>query len=220
MIRRLSRSLKGLGRSIGRRSRFSIARQSLKDKAIRKKLLEYIGTDIQKELTGMCTVKDQSKFWVQSKADLEHFSWDEAVRELETRAPTLYSLLKHSIIVKSRRRFQTGGRKTHRPRDTSVLGVLAGLMLQHRSQRMNVLQRLVSLILHRGHAEKQVNSVTVSYYIVILVIVHTPSIPLSMQKSKLHVHMFVEIFVGVSTFAETAVVLVSSANKCLPWEAW
>ena len=139
MIRRLSRCLKGLGRSIGRRSRLSIARQSLKDKAIRKKLLEYIGTDIQKEFTGMCTVKDQSMFRVESKDDLEHFSWDEAVRELGTRAPTLYSLLKHSIIVKSHRTSQTGGGKTHQPRDTSVLGVIAGLMLWLRSQRMNVL---------------------------------------------------------------------------------
>ena len=213
MVRRLSRSLKGLGRSIGRRSRLSIARQSVKDKKIRRKILEYIGTDIQKELTAMCNIKDSSMFRVQSKEDLEQFSWEGVVRELESRAPTLYSLLNYSIIVKSRRRPRTGG-KTHRPRDASVLGAIAGLLLRHRSQRMNILQRLVSLILHCGHAGKQVNTHSCMYNYIMY------------TSSNSHAEMLYRIlyvcsyYIGVPTSTEIAVVLVSSANKCVPQEAW
>ena len=32
--------------------------------------------------------------------------------------------------------------------------------------------------------------------------------------------MFVKIFVGVPTSTETGVMLVSSANECLPWNSW
>lgn len=82
----------------------------------------------------MCSTKNSSVFRVQSKEDLEGFSWDRAVRELESRVPTMYTLLKQSIDVK---RHHTPGRKTHRPRDSSVLGTIAGLLLRHRSQQMN-----------------------------------------------------------------------------------
>lgn len=52
-------------------------------------------------------------FWAQSKEDLQLFSGDEAVRELGSRAPTLYTLLKWRIDGKRHQRPQTA-RKTHR----------------------------------------------------------------------------------------------------------
>ena len=38
-----------------------------------------------------------------------------------------------------------------------VGGLCASVLLWHKNQRMNLLQHILSLILHRGHAEKQVN---------------------------------------------------------------
>lgn len=48
----------------------------------------------------MCSTKNSSVFRVQSKEDLEGFSWDRAVRELESRVPTMYTLLKQSNDIK------------------------------------------------------------------------------------------------------------------------
>ena len=43
---------------------------------------------------------------------------------------------------------------------SAVVGVCASVLLRHKNQRMNLLQHILSLILHRGHAGKQVNIIT------------------------------------------------------------
>ncbi len=155
----LPKSLKTLGRSIGRKSRTSIARQSLKDQGIRKKILGYLGKDIQHELTGLCKKSFASVFRGRSAEVLQEFSWDQVVEELKNRAPTLHTFLNGCVDVKRRERPSKKARrakKAYRPSNSAVLGVCASILLRHKNQQMNVLQCLVSLILHRGHAGKQV----------------------------------------------------------------
>ena len=53
----LSHSLKPLARSVGRRNRSSIARQAMKDKRIRKKVVELTGKLLSKELTRLSSKK-------------------------------------------------------------------------------------------------------------------------------------------------------------------
>ncbi len=68
-------------------------------------------------------------------------------------------LLKVCVEVKRRERPSKKTRltkRTYRPSNSAVLGVCASILLRHKNQQMNVLQRVVSLILHRGHAGKQV----------------------------------------------------------------
>ena len=48
------------------------------------------------------------------------------------------------------------GRKSWRPSEEAVVGVCAAIMLRNQNVHMNLLQRIVSLILHNGHASKQV----------------------------------------------------------------
>ena len=75
--------------------------------------------------------------------------------ELETKAPTLHSLLKMCIDVK--RRQSSSRKRSHRTRNASVMGVCASIILRHKNQHMNAMQSIISLLLHRGHAGKHVS---------------------------------------------------------------
>lgn len=84
---------------------------------------------------------------------LQNFRWDDIVTELKSRAPVLHAFLSMCVDVKRRQRaFKT----THRISNAAAMGVCASVLLRHKNQHLNVLQHIVSLILHRGHAGKQV----------------------------------------------------------------
>ena len=154
--------MKTLGRSISRSNRAAIARQCLKDSGIRAKIFLYLEKDVQQELTGMCSKKVASVFRASSAEHLHVFSWDQVSEELKCRAPTLHALLSMCVNVKRRVRPSKNSGSvpcSHKPSNSTVLGVCASILLRHRNQCMNTLQRLVSLVLHRGHAGKQVISV-------------------------------------------------------------
>ena len=84
---------------------------------------------------------------------LENFTWDDLATELKSRAPVLHTILSMCVNVKRRKR---SFRTTHRPSNAAAMGVCASVLLRHRNQQMNLLQHIISLILHRGHAGKQV----------------------------------------------------------------
>ena len=62
-MHRLTSSLKRIGRSVGRRSRKSIALQSMKDSGIRTMALKILAKDAQKELAALCTIGNASVLW-------------------------------------------------------------------------------------------------------------------------------------------------------------
>ena len=98
-----------------------------------------------------------------SSASLHSFSWEKLVDELRSKAPTLHSLLSACAEVKRRER-GTKGKKIYRTSPSAVVGVCASILLRNRNQSMNVLQYIVSLILHRGHAGKQVKFTNTHVY--------------------------------------------------------
>ena len=100
----------------------------------------------------MCSGKSASPFRTCFRADLEDFSWISLTSELENKAPTLHSVLQICTNVKWRIRPLRTPRK--RPSNNVILCVCACIILRHRSQHVNTLQKIVSLIL-RG-ASKQV----------------------------------------------------------------
>ena len=93
---------------------------------------------------------------------LENFRWEDLATELKTRAPTLHSFLNMCVDVKRRKR---PFKKTYRPSNVAVMVVCASVLLRHKNQHMNTLQHIefVSLLLHRGHAGKQVNQHVVTF---------------------------------------------------------
>ena len=75
--------------------------------------------------------------------------------ELEKRAPVLHKLL--SACVDARRR-KRPFKSTYRSSNAAAIGISAAILLRHRNQHMNALQHIISLILHCGHAGKQVKT--------------------------------------------------------------
>ena len=65
--------------------------------------------------------------------------------ELLTNAPILMSILMESTKT-----------KTVRANSQAVIATCVGLLVKHRFTKMCLIQKLVSLILYAGHANKQV----------------------------------------------------------------
>ena len=89
----LSRSLKSLGRSVGRRNRSSIARQVVKDNRIRKKVVERMGKLLSQELTNLASLKTNSVLRNRSCEALEQFSWQNLRKKHPLPSPCLSSVL-------------------------------------------------------------------------------------------------------------------------------
>ena len=95
-------------------------------------------------------------------AAMQIFTWDSLVSELESNAPTLHQVLKACVTVSRRLRAQKrcGSKKkvrSHHPESAAVLGLCAAVLLRHRNHSMSLVQRILSVILHSGHAGKQVH---------------------------------------------------------------
>ena len=72
-------------------------------------------------------------------------SWDKLLTEVSTYAPVFLSLLRAATY-------------TRRSRDnqSAVIGICAAVLLKHRFHKMNLVQKLLSLILYSGHSSKKV----------------------------------------------------------------
>ena len=88
--------------------------------------------------------------------DLANLKWDNLDSELKTRAPVLHAFLHKCVDVKRRPRpFKT----SYRARNAVVMGVCSSIILRHKNQHLNLMQHIVSIILHHGHAGKLVHDV-------------------------------------------------------------
>ena len=151
-----SSKLKTLTRSIGRLNYGSIARQAMKVEKIRSKVLTILALTIQKELTEICAKKNPSLFRDAAPDSVKSFSWGALIAELENCAPIFTQVLRGIVQVKRRTRVSRTPRKKGNPSDEAIIGVCAAVMLRHRNVHMNLVQRIISLVLHNGHASKQV----------------------------------------------------------------
>ena len=155
----LSHSLKPLARSVGRRNRSSIARQAMKDKRIRKKVVELTGKLLSKELTRLSSKKVNSRLRDCSVGTLEELTWDGLLQEVGTEAPVMLSLLRECVHVKRRvhQPKAKGGRSARRlPSENAAISMCFAVLLRARSLRMNLVQRMISMLLYGTHAPKQV----------------------------------------------------------------
>lgn len=98
-----------------------------------------------KEVRGMTSDKVESVLRSQDADSLKTFHWDTLLQELSTFAPILRMLL-------------AAATKTRVPRSNTdtVIGVCAAILLNHKNPRMNLVQKINSLILYAGHSSKQV----------------------------------------------------------------
>lgn len=135
-VHRLTHSLKRLGRSVGRRQRSAVARQAVNDPRIRRHILAILGKNVRKEMHKMCSFSNGSCLRDSSPSDLFSFSWGLLANELESNAPTLFSFLHSATSIQvppSRVR-----KRTHRVKQTPIIGICAAILLRHRCCSMNL----------------------------------------------------------------------------------
>ena len=137
---------KHIGKAVARKSHQKIALECCSDPAIKKHILKRIGQEIRNELITMSSDKVESVMHRDSKIELERFSWEKILDEVSANAPVLLNML--TAITKT---------KTKRSNTQAIIiGMCIAILLKHRSRRMNLVQKIVSLILYNGSASKQV----------------------------------------------------------------
>ncbi len=141
---------KHLGKAVARKSKKTIAAETLKDSSTKGYIVSIIGRELSREVRAMASDPVKSILQSQNPDDLKQFKWDTLLRELSKCAPVLSRLLLLAT-------------KTKRPRlnQKAVIGVCAAILINHRNSKMNLVQKLASLILYAGHASKQVSRRTV-----------------------------------------------------------
>lgn len=158
----LTSSLKRLGRSVGRRNRRSIARQAISDSRIRERIVDLLGKRMANEMKAMCSMKTDSILRKRNQGILHKLNVQAVVSEMEKHAPHTLAILR-SCLAGCRRSKAKNERRKDRTKTRivdvdRVVAVACAILLRGRSQRMNLLQRIVSLILYCGHASKRVSS--------------------------------------------------------------
>ena len=150
-----SSGLKTIAKGVARRSPRTIARQTLRNPKCRRHVLDILGRDIQKEMTALCSNDSKSVLRESSLEALSSFTWDKLSSELSTRAPTFYAVL--HACVNTKQKGNAPESKNWRSSKSAVLGMCAAIILRNCHHHMNLVQRIVSLILHSGHSAKQVS---------------------------------------------------------------
>ena len=125
----------------------------------RRRLLDVLQRDLQKEMTNMVSKKSNSCLRQRTIEALQSFSWEKLCSELKSHAPTLYRILQACVDVKRWERVSKDRRtkpRSYYVNNSVVLGICAAIILRHCNTSMNLVQRIISIVLHCGHAAKQV----------------------------------------------------------------
>ena len=114
--------------------------------------------EIRKEMSAMCSYKAHSVLRKSSPEVLQSFDWKDLIHELEKHAPMFLSLLKGCIAPK--KSSKSASRRQPKYSEDAIVGMCAAIILRYRNQRLNLIQRILSVILYCGHSAKLVSGVT------------------------------------------------------------
>lgn len=146
----LSNSLQKLGRSVARRKFRSVASHVLAHKSISKEVIERVAKVIAKEMNLMCRRSSACVLNESSKDTLATFTWNRLIQVMKVKAPNTSILLEGCV--------RQGYRwKKHLPNTDPLIGIVVAIILRLRSQKMNLIQRIVAVVLYAGHAAECVS---------------------------------------------------------------
>ena len=158
---RVSRSLRRLGRCVGRRNRWAIAGQAVKDERICSKVVKLLGKKVEKEMKNICALSPRSILRQRDPTSLEVFELGSVIKDMEKHVPNTLSLLRSCFAGRKQSKashLKTKGCTKPRVVDANRdVSICCAILLRGRSQRMNILQCIVSVILYCGHASKHVS---------------------------------------------------------------
>ena len=136
---------KKFGKAIARRFNSSVIDECLKQEDTRKNLFKKLINLLQEDIRRMCSSKVNSILQNKTADALKQFSWDTVMKELVQHAPTLLHVLRGCTFSKKNKDLING-----------TTCVCAAIIMHLKNQKMNMLQRILSLVLYAGHSAKLV----------------------------------------------------------------
>ena len=137
---------KHLGKAVARRSKRAIAAECMKDHAVQKHILKLVGKMVHAEIKKFCSDGANSILKRDDPQCIKTFSWESFNSEVSKFAPILKGILQATCKARMS--------KTH---FNVVMCVCVALLLRNRNPRMNLIQKIISLVLYGGHSSKQVH---------------------------------------------------------------
>ena len=138
---------KHIGKAVARKSKKTIASEALKDQQTKQYIIKLIGKELAKEVQVMCSDAVKSILQSRDPEHLKHFSWDVLLCELTEFAPILKDLL-----------FSATKTQLPRANTNAIIGTCAAILMKHCNSRMNLVQKINSLVLYAAHTSKQVSN--------------------------------------------------------------
>lgn len=120
-------------------------------KIISKEVLERLGMVIPKQLNIMCRRSSTCVLGEKSKDIVATFSWDKLIKR---------KLLQHQWW------------KKRLPNTDVLVSIVVAIILRIGSQKLNFIQRIVSVVLYAGHASKRI-SAWASVKVIVYIIMYT-----------------------------------------------
>ncbi|XP_019854606.1 PREDICTED: uncharacterized protein LOC109583625 [Amphimedon queenslandica] len=133
-------SLRGVGQSVGRKSRIAIVNKVLKDNRMKAMTIRKVGQLIRKDLKLLC--KQNSSFCDKRISEIEQFDWARVTSCVRNTAPLLFTILDEALN-------ESGLEKE------IAIDMCTSIMLKTHSERASLVQRLISVLLFSSHAPKQ-----------------------------------------------------------------
>ena len=118
----------------------------MKDPVIKGHILKLVGKTVHAEIKKFCSDVVKSIIKCDDPLSINTFTWQSFSSEISTFAPVLKGILEST----------SKSRKSNTDVKIVVCMCVA-LLLRSRNPRMNLIQKMLSLILYAGHASKQVN---------------------------------------------------------------
>ena len=133
----LSKSLKKLGKYIGRGKKNSIVSAIMSSPHI----VSAVGKDIKSELKDICSDMHSSILRMKYKEALERFSWERVWEELKEKVPTLLNILCSGVSS---------------DKINPAICMSASILIKLHNPKVNLVQAMLSVVLKAGQASIQV----------------------------------------------------------------
>ena len=148
----LDSSLQRVGCALAGGDPHTIAKVVLSEPSVRQHVLNRVVQEIDDECMSVCRRQPVSVFRKITPLQMESFSWDCYIKELETKCPILYQILETVVSHSDSRNSQKKG-EAHYP----GICMVAAVLLKERNREMVGVQSLLSLVLFNSLVHKNVS---------------------------------------------------------------
>ena len=143
---------------VARGSKAAIARHCLQDPIITKHILSKLSHILQTEIASLCSEKNGST--LKTCTTLEDFCFDDVIEDGNRSCPFLMSILKAC----------TSSRYSYINQKALQVMFLA-VFCKCRSEKVNTVQKILSVILYFGHCSQQVININFMHTLIISIII-------------------------------------------------